>query len=118
MWFILPQLRGLGASPMSFKYGITGAEEAKSYLEHSVLGLRLRQCVAAICAHKRKSAADILGDIDALKFRSCLTLFATVAEDKELFSAALEQFFAGRPDTKTLELLARENSDPLRESLT
>jgi uncharacterized protein (DUF1810 family) len=64
---------------MSQEYGISGPEEAKSYLEHPILGLRLRECVATICAHSNKSATYILGDIDALKFRSCLMLFAAVS---------------------------------------
>jgi Uncharacterized conserved protein len=118
MWFILPQLRGLGSSPMSYGYGITGAEEARRYLNHPILGPRLRECVAAICAHAGKSADVILGDIDALKFRSCLTLFATVAKDEALFRAALEQFYAGIPDSKTQEILAREPPDLPDESVT
>jgi uncharacterized protein (DUF1810 family) len=106
IWYVLPQLRGLGTSSMSHEYGISGPEEARLYLEHAVLGPRLRECVAAICAHTDKSAVDILGRIDALKFWSCLTLFAAVSQDSEPFIGALRQFFDGQRDPKTLELLA------------
>ena len=106
MWDVLPQLRGLGMSAMSHTYGIAGLVEAEAYLAHPVLGQRLRECVVAICAHTDTSAADILGDIDAQKFRSCLTLFAAAAKHDDLFDGALHQFFGGRPDPKTLDLLA------------
>lgn len=91
---------------MSYEYGIADLTEARAYIQHPILGPRLRECVAAICSHKTRSAATILGEIDALKFRSCLTLFAAVDEEDQLFQQALSQFFAGQPDPKTLELLA------------
>lgn len=106
MWYVLPQLRGLGMSAMSRKYGIAGLQEAEAYLAHPILGQRLRDCVAAICAHTNTSAADILGNIDAQKFRSCLTLFAAASRNEEPFSAALRQCFDGKPDPKTMKRLA------------
>jgi uncharacterized protein (DUF1810 family) len=106
MWFVLPQLRGLGMSETSWIYGIEGLEEAKNYLGHPVLGARLRECVRAICAHPESSAETILGSTDALKFRSSLTLFAAAAPDERLFTDALVQFYDGQPDAKTLAMLA------------
>lgn len=111
MWYILPQLRGLGMSAMSHKYGIAGLEEAEAYLAHPILGPRLRACVSALCAHTDTSAADILGDIDAQKLRSCLTLFAAAAKHDDLFDVALRQFFGGAPDPKTIELLASSRGE-------
>lgn len=106
IWFILPQLRGLGASPMSVTYGISGLAEAIAYLAHPVLGARLRACVEAMLGHPGLTARDILGDVDARKLHSCLTLFSRAAPADALFSQALAVFFAGRPDPKTIELLA------------
>jgi uncharacterized protein (DUF1810 family) len=106
MWYVLPQLRGLGMSELSWTYGIEGLEEARDYLRHPVLGARLRECVRAICEHPESSAETILGGTDALKFRSSLTLFAVAAPDETLFTDALAQFYGGRPDAKTLAMLA------------
>ncbi|MFN5010358.1 MAG: DUF1810 domain-containing protein [Gammaproteobacteria bacterium] len=106
IWFILPQLRALGASARSREYGIADLAEAKAYLAHPLLGARLRECVAALCTHTGSSATAILGPVDALKFRSCLTLFAAAAEDPQLFDDALHQFFAGERDAETIRLLA------------
>lgn len=111
IWYVLPQLRGLGVSSMSREYGISDLSEARAYLEHPVLGPRLRECVRAICAHEGASAVDILGSIDALKFRSSLTLFAAAARDDELFRAALGQFFGGQPDPKTIQLLSASDGE-------
>lgn len=111
MWYVLPQLRGLGKSAMSRKYGIAGLQEAEAYLAHPILGQRLRDCVVAICAHTNTSAADILGNIDAGKFRSCLTLFAAASRNEEPFSAALRQFFDGKPDPKTMKRLASHGGE-------
>lgn len=106
IWFILPQLRGLGHSYDSTYYGLENAAEAAAYLAHPVLGTRLRECVTAILAHKDKTAHTILGAPDDLKFRSCLTLFrAVAAPDDPLWQNALDQFYAGRPDNATLRLL-------------
>jgi uncharacterized protein (DUF1810 family) len=107
MWFIFPQLAGLGASPMAVHYAIRSAEEARAYLVHPLLGARLRCGVAAMLAHRRRSAESILGAIDALKFRSSLTLFEAVAPEPALFAEALDLFYDGGRDERTLELLAR-----------
>lgn len=106
IWFILPQLRGLGHSHDATYYGLENAAEAAAYLAHPVLGVRLRECVTAILAHKVKTAHTILGAPDDLKFRSCLTLFrAVAAPDDPLWQNALDQFYAGRSDETTLRLL-------------
>lgn len=105
IWFILPQLRGLGTSAMSHTYGISGLEEARAYLDHPVLGPRLIRVVEALLQHSDASAEEILGTIDARKFHSCLTLFAAAAPDQPALSAALAQFFAGERDAATLERL-------------
>jgi uncharacterized protein (DUF1810 family) len=107
IWYVLPQLRGLGLSDMSMMYGLQGLQEARLYLAHPVLGARLRECVRAACAHRTLSAEALLGGVDALKFRSCLTLFAAAAPQEALFTEALAQFYGGRPDERTLALLAK-----------
>jgi uncharacterized protein (DUF1810 family) len=108
IWYILPQLSGLGSSRMSVTYGITGIEEARAYLAHPVLGVRLRECVEAMLASPHASADQILGDIDAMKFRSCITLFRQVEAKESCFDRALGRFFAGKPDSRTLDLLAQQ----------
>jgi uncharacterized protein (DUF1810 family) len=107
MWFVLPQLRGLGYSQAAQFYGIASLQEAIAYLAHPVLGARLRQCVQAIGAHAGRTAAQILGPIDALKYGSCLTLFSAAAGPDPLFDQALQQFYDGQRDARTLALLAR-----------
>ncbi|HET7793863.1 MAG TPA: DUF1810 domain-containing protein [Rhizobacter sp.] len=109
-WYVLPQLRGLGSSAMAVRYGIASLAEARAYLAHPLLGPRLRACVAAMNAHSGLSAEQILGQIDALKFRSCVTLFAQADATEPLFSQALATYFGGQPDPATLALLGR----PLR----
>lgn len=106
MWFIFPQLRGLGHSTMAQRYGVAGRSEAAAYARHPVLGARLRECMALLLAHKSLSAEDMLGDVDAIKLRSCATLFAAVAPDEPLYAQVLQQFFRGQPDPRTQELLA------------
>jgi uncharacterized protein (DUF1810 family) len=108
IWYVLPQLRGLGLSAMSQHYGLADLQEARAYAEHPVLGARLRECVAAIAAHPGLSAERILGGIDAMKFRSCLTLFLRAAPQEPLFSQALQQFFGGEQDERTVALLAAD----------
>jgi uncharacterized protein (DUF1810 family) len=93
MWFIFPQLKGLGQSPMSMRYGIASEEEARAYLAHPVLGPRLRECVAAVNRLEGRSAHDIFGYPDDLKFRSCLSLFSAAAPADEVFSTALRKYF-------------------------
>jgi uncharacterized protein (DUF1810 family) len=105
MWFIFPQLRGLGHSPTAQYYGISSIDEARAYADHAILGPRLRQCVEALLPWSdRRTAEHILGAVDALKLRSSLTLF-DVAEPGGLFAAGLAAFFGGEPDQRTLALL-------------
>ncbi|MHC8305066.1 DUF1810 domain-containing protein [Pseudomonas sp. PB3P13] len=105
MWFIFPQLAGLGGSEMSRYFAIQSADEAVAYLQHPLLGARLRDCTQLVLNVKQRCAADIFGHPDDLKFRSSMTLFAQVAPDPTLFKQALEQYFHGIPDDWTLSLL-------------
>lgn len=105
MWYVLPQLRGLGSSWMADRYGLASAQEAEAYLAHPVLGPRLRECVAAMNGLDDRSAVQVLGSIDAMKFRSCLTLFLSVDPDDSVLRAALDKYFGGVPDDRTLALL-------------
>ena len=108
MWFIFPQLAGLGQSYMAQHYAIRNLDQARRYLAHSILGFRLRQVVNLMMDHKTKSAYEILGSPDDLKFRSCLTLFRQAASDdsdRALFKEALDQFYRGEADARTLERL-------------
>jgi uncharacterized protein (DUF1810 family) len=108
MWFIFPQLGGLGRSAMAQRYAIRNLDQAKRYLTDPVLGPRLREVVRLVMEQKGKSALEILGSPDDLKFRSCLTLFREAASDqldRELFTKAVEQFYRGKADVRTLELL-------------
>jgi len=107
MWFVFPQLRGLGRSEMAWRYGIADLAEARAYLGHPVLGQRLAECAQAMLAHAGTPPATILGSIDALKFASCMTLFDAAGGPKELFERALEAFNGGNPDAETLRLLGR-----------
>lgn len=108
IWYVFPQLRGLGSSPAAGLYGLAGLDEARAYLAHPVLGARLREAIQAMLAHRALGADGVLGGLDALKFRSCLTLFALAVPDEPLFATALEAFFGGARDPLTLELLRRE----------
>ncbi|MEZ5933366.1 MAG: DUF1810 domain-containing protein [Alphaproteobacteria bacterium] len=105
MWFILPQLRGLGRSAMAERYGIADIAEARRYLADPVLGARLKTCVAAVIGHPERTAHEIFGSPDDLKFRSCLTLFAAADPSEPLFGQALDMFYAGERDPGTLALL-------------
>jgi uncharacterized protein (DUF1810 family) len=105
MWFVFPQLGGLGQSAMATRYGLAGLAEARAYLAHPVLGGRLRESVALVNA-AGGAAAAILGPVDAVKFRSCLTLFAAADPAEPLFRDALARFFGGSPDPRTEALLA------------
>lgn len=107
MWYMFPQLDGLGHSIMAERYALSGLDEARAYLGHPLLGPRLEACVTALVQHSDKSAREILGSPDDLKLRSCLTLFSQVAPDNPLFQLALAQFYAGEPDLRTLALLGR-----------
>ncbi|HEY8614839.1 DUF1810 domain-containing protein [Phenylobacterium sp.] len=105
MWFVFPQLAGLGASPMAQRYAISGLDEARAYLADRVLGRRLLACTAAVNAVEGRTAHEIFGSPDDLKFRSSMTLFAQAAPEEAAFAAALEKYFSGEPDRRTLELL-------------
>ncbi len=106
MWFIWPQLRGLGRSSTAVHYGIENAAEARAYLAHPVLGQRLIEISRAMLAHRDRAPEDILGGIDALKLRSCATLFAALPDTDPVFAEILAAFYDG-PDPKTLDLLDR-----------
>jgi uncharacterized protein (DUF1810 family) len=107
MWFVFPQLAGLGRSPTAQHYAIGSLREAEAYLAHPVLGPRLRECASALTEHAGRPAREILGEIDALKLRSSMTLFARAAPDESLFTTVLGDFFGGEPDPLTEELLRR-----------
>ena len=108
MWFIFPQLTGLGHSAIAQRYAVRDLDQARRYLADPILGTRLRHDVRLMMRHEGKSALEILGSPDDLKFRSCLTLFGQAASDSSdrmLFAEALDQFYSGEPDHRTLELL-------------
>lgn len=105
IWFIFPQIQGLGRSETAQHYAIASRDEASSYLAHRVLGPRLREITKAALEHPGLSATALFGQPDDLKFHSSLTLFAAVAEDPEPFHEALKTFFAGQPDEATLTRL-------------
>ncbi len=105
MWFIFPQLKGLGHSALAQHFGIASRAEAQAYWQHPVLGPRLRQCIEQVLAIDGKTALDIFGTTDGLKLHSCLTLFAQVAPQEPLFQRALSKYFAGQADPGTLKLL-------------
>ena len=106
MWFIFPQIEGLGASSMAERYAISSLEEASAYLHHPLLGLRLLECTRLLLSVRSQNAREILGTPDDLKFCSSMTLFQLVAAPEEhLFTSALAKYFGGVPDPRTLELL-------------
>ena len=105
MWFMFPQIRGLGWSETAQYFAISGRDEAKKYLDHPVLGARLRECAGLVVQIENKSAEQIFGYPDNLKFHSSMTLFAKVAEDDQVFSVALEKYFGGTFDPQTLARL-------------
>ena len=105
MWYIFPQLDGLGASSMAKRYAISNLEEARAYLEHRVLGPRLVACMHVVLGVEGRSAHEIFGSPDDLKLRSCATLFACVAEKGSVFEQVLQKYYGGERDARTLELL-------------
>ncbi|MGH9430935.1 MAG: DUF1810 domain-containing protein [Terriglobia bacterium] len=105
MWFIFPQLKGLGHSWMASKFGISSRVEAEAYLRHSILGPRLRECSRLVSLVEGRSTEEIFGYPDNLKFQSSMTLFAHVASDNQIFVDALQRYFGGQPDRLTLERL-------------
>ena len=109
MWFVFPQLAGLGHSAMAQRFAIASREEAVAYLGHGVLGPRLRECTALVTAVEGRTAREILGSPDDLKFQSSMTLFGAVSSDPE-FSAPIAKFYGGRPDQRTLDLLLSQRT--------
>jgi uncharacterized protein (DUF1810 family) len=105
MWFIFPQIAGLGQSPMSIRFAIASLDEAKAYLAQPVLGARLRECATLVLDAEGRTARQIFGPIDELKFRSSMTLFARAAPDEELFQRCIDKYFAGGSDPATLAKL-------------
>jgi uncharacterized protein (DUF1810 family) len=105
MWFIFPQIKGLGHSPLALKYAISSKEEAEAYLRHPILGPRLRNCTRLVNLTERRSLEQIFGYPDDLKFRSCMTLFAHATVDNQVFMDALRQYYGGKFDPLTLERL-------------
>ena len=105
MWFIFPQLRGLGSSDMAVHYGIRGLDEARAYMAHVKLGPRLIECTVAMCSGPETDAKMILGDVDAAKFRSCMTLFEVADYRNRCFADALRKFFDGMCDHRTLSMV-------------
>ena len=105
MWFVFPQIKGLGHSSKARKFAISSRAEAEAYLAHPVLGSRLTECTRLVNLGKGRSIEEIFGHIDSLKFRSSMTLFAQVAGDNTVFKAALDRYFGGKPDQLTLDRL-------------
>jgi uncharacterized protein (DUF1810 family) len=109
IWFIFPQVAGLGRSPMSRHFAIGSLEEARAYLAHPVLGARLRECSDVLLAISGRTAVEIFGSTDAMKLRSCMTLFHRAAPQDPLFALVLDRYFGGIPDAATDALLASES---------
>ena len=101
MWFVFPQIAGLGYSPTARAYAITSLDEARAYLSHPVLGPRLTECAAILTGLRGRTAEQVFGEVDALKLRSSMTLFMHAAPDEALFRQVLEQYFDGIPDSAT-----------------
>jgi len=107
MWFAFPQIAGLGNSSMSRRYSIASREEAQAYLAHEILGARLRRWTDLVNSLSGRTAGEIFGSPDDLKFHSCMTLFSAVSGKPDEFSVALEKYFDGEQDQKTLNALKR-----------
>jgi uncharacterized protein (DUF1810 family) len=105
MWFIFPQLRGLGHSEMTIRFGISSRDEAEAYLKHPILGSRLRECTRLVMLVEERSISQIFGYPDDLKFRSSMTLFSSTTSENQIFKDALQKGFAGEPDRLTVERL-------------
>ena len=105
MWFVFPQIEGLGRSGMARKFAISSLEEARAYLDHPVLGPRLRECTQLVCQISETTIQEIFGSPDDMKFRSSMTLFAQAKHGNEVFVQALEKYFGGQPDRRTMERL-------------
>lgn len=107
MWYVFPQIAGLGQSPTSRLYAISSLDEASAYLAHPVLGARLRDCAEILTGQSGRTAEQIFGGIDAMKLRSCMTLFRHAAPNEPLFREVLEQYFTGTADPATERLLSQ-----------
>ena len=105
MWFVFPQLAGLGRSAMARAYAIASLQQAQAYLAHDTLGPRLLECTEAVLVHQDRSAEAIFGGIDAMKLRSSMTLFARADQDQDRFRTVLDRFYDGEPDPQTGRLL-------------
>jgi uncharacterized protein (DUF1810 family) len=105
MWFVFPQISGLGHSSMAQRYAIRDSDEASAYLAHPLLGQRLEECAQALLQHSERPVRQILGSPDDLKLRSSMTLFAAMAPERQVFQAVLDAFFAGQADPATLARL-------------
>jgi uncharacterized protein (DUF1810 family) len=105
MWFVFPQVAGLGSSPTSQRYAIGSLGEARAYLDHPVLGPRLVECAGAVLLHPDRTAREIMGSPDDAKLRSSMTLFGLAAASEPVFQQVLDTFFAGERDPRTVELL-------------
>ncbi len=106
MWFVFPQLRGLGSSPTAVRFSISSIDEARAYLAHELLGPRLRECTGLVAAIDGRSAEEIFGWPDDMKLRSSMTLFARAADDNAAFVEVLEKFYGGEEDPATLARLS------------
>jgi len=105
IWFVFPQIAGLGQSEMSRRYAISSLDEARAYLAHPLLGPRLIESAEALLGHRAKSAREILGEVDAIKLRSSMTLFARAAPEESAFQQVLDRYFGGEADAATEALL-------------
>ena len=105
IWYVFPQVAGLGYSAMSQEYAIRSRDEALAYVEHPILGQRLRDCCVALLRHEGSKIEDIMGFPDDLKLRSSMTLFASVSHNPSIFQQVLDAFFQGQPDERTIDFL-------------
>ncbi|MDW4498206.1 DUF1810 domain-containing protein [Sulfitobacter sp. D35] len=111
MWFVFPQLRGLGSSAMAQLYGLADADEARAYDAHATLGPRLQDCAALVLGHSGRSAAQIMGAVDAMKLRSCATLFREVSTKRGMFSDLIDTFYGGEACQMTMRILEKQRQE-------
>lgn len=108
MWFIFPQIQGLGASAMARRFAISSIQEARAYLKHPLLGPRLRECSQLVAQVQGRSIAEIFASPDDMKFRSSMTLFARAAVDNQIFNCCLQKYYDAQPDPMTLAVLEND----------
>jgi len=113
MWYIFPQIHGLGGSAMSRKYAISTPDEARAYADHPLLGPRLRECTQHVLDVEGRTADQIFGYPDVMKFRSCMTLFSQACPEGRLFERAIEKYYSGAADQATLDILKTPSAHPL-----